>query len=49
MIEFKLKLAFFKHKIEITNIFALGKEYKIGKKVKLKLDKIEKIFIWLVF
>lgn len=41
----QLKLEFFKLKINITKIFILKKEYKIGGKVRLKLDKIEKIFI----
>lgn len=45
----KLKLVFFKLKIRIINIFMLEKEHKIDKKIKLKLDKIEKIFTWLIF
>ena len=30
----------------MTKIFALGEEYEICRRVKLKLDKIEKVFIW---
>lgn len=48
IIWFKLKLLFFKLKIKITKIFALRQKYKIGKKIRLQLVKIEKTFIWLV-
>ena len=48
MVWSKLKLMFSKLKIEMTKIFALGKEYEIGGRVKLKPDKIRKIFNWLV-
>ena len=40
----KLKLAFSKLKIEMTKIFALKEEHKIGKKIRLKSNKIGKIF-----
>lgn len=30
----------------MTKIFALEKEHKIDKKVRLKSNKIEKIFTW---
>lgn len=33
-----------KLKIEITKIFALKKKHEISKKIKLKSDKIEKVF-----
>ena len=46
MVWFWLKLILSKDKIGITKIFALGKKYKIGDKVRLKPDKIEKIFTW---
>lgn len=32
----------------MTKIFALEKERKIGRRGKLKLDEIEKIFTWLI-
>ena len=35
-----------KLKIGITKIFALGEEHKIGERVRLKPDKIEKILTW---
>lgn len=35
-----------KLKIIITKIFALRKEHKIDRRVRLKPDKIEKIFTW---
>ena len=44
----KLKRLFSKLKIRINKIFALGKEHKIGGKIRLKLDKIGKILLWLV-
>lgn len=38
-----------KVKTEMTSkIFVLGVEYKIGRKVRLKSDKIEKILFWLI-
>ena len=37
-----------KVKIRMTKIFILGKEHKIGKRIRLKPDKIEKILTWLV-
>lgn len=40
-----LKFKLSKLTIEMTKIFALGKEDKIDKKVKLKPNKIKKIFI----
>ena len=30
----------------MTKIFTLGEEHEISRKVRLKLDKIEKILIW---
>ena len=42
----KLKLAFSKLKIDMTKIFALGEEHEIGRKIRLKSDKIEKILTW---
>ena len=30
----------------MTKIFALGKEHEIGGRIRLKPDKIEKIFAW---
>ena len=33
----------------MTNIFVLGEKHKIDGRIKLKLDKIEKIFAWSVF
>ena len=44
MVWSKLKLILSKLKIEITKIFALEEEYAIDRKIKLKLNKIEKIF-----
>ncbi len=41
-----LKLILSKVKIGMTKIFALRKEHEIGRKIRLKLDKIEKIFTW---
>ena len=46
---FRLKFILSKLKIEITKIFALRKKHEISKKIRLKLDRIEKIFIWPVF
>ena len=43
MVWSKLKLLLLKLKVGITKIFALGGEYKTGKRVRLKPDKIEKI------
>lgn len=43
-----LKLILSKVKIKMTKIFVLGEKYKIGGKIILKLDKIKKIFTWLV-
>lgn len=48
IIWFKLKLAIFKLKIKITKIFAFKEKHKIGQKIKLKPDKIQKTFIWLI-
>lgn len=45
MIWSRLKFILSKLKIDITKIFILGEEYEIGKKVRLKPDKIEKTFI----
>lgn len=36
----------FKLKIGMTKIFALGKEHKIDRRVRLKPHNIEKILIW---
>ena len=46
MVWSKLKLAFAKLKIGMTKIFVLREEHKIGKKIRLKSDKIEKILTW---
>lgn len=46
LVEFKVYTI--KLKISIIKIFALRKEYKIAKRVKLKLDIIENILIWLL-
>ena len=46
MVWSKPKLAFSKLKIGMTKIFALGEEYEIGRRIRLKSDKIEKILIW---
>lgn len=46
MVWSRLKLILSKVKIRMTKIFALGEEYEIGGRVKLKSDKIEKIFTW---
>ena len=46
MVWSKLKLLLIKLKVGITKIFALGEEHKIGGKVRLKSDKIEKILNW---
>ena len=43
MVWSKLKLAFSKLKIGMNKIFALGEEHEIGRRITLKLDKIEKI------
>ena len=40
----KLKLTFSKLKIGITKISTLEEEYEIGRRIKLKSDKIEKIW-----
>lgn len=45
MVWSKFKLILLKLKIRVTKIFALEKEHKIGEKIKLKLEKIEKILI----
>lgn len=45
---FKLKLVFSKLKIEMTKIFALKKKHKIGGRIRLKLEKSEKTFTWLI-
>lgn len=44
----ELKLILSKLKIRMTKIFALKKEHKIGRKIKLKQDIIEKILASLV-
>lgn len=44
MVWSQLKLVFFKFKIRMIKIFVLKKGYEIGRKVKLKLDKIGKNF-----
>ena len=44
----KLKLILSKLKIEMTKIFTLEEEHKIGGRIRLKPDKIEKILAWLV-
>lgn len=49
MVLFKLKLEFSKLKIRMIKIFVLEKKHEIDRKVRLKLDKIEKTFIWLIF
>lgn len=46
MIWSKIKLVFFKLKIEMIKIFELEKEYKIDIRVRLKPDKIGKILTW---
>lgn len=46
MVWFRLKLALLKLKIDMIKIFALGEKYEIGRRVRLKSDKIEKILIW---
>ena len=43
MVWSRLKLILSKLKIGMTKIFALGEEYEIGEKIRLKPDKIEKI------
>ena len=43
MIWFQLKLMSSKIKIDMIKIFALGEEYRIGGRVRLKSNKIEKI------
>ena len=44
-----MKLILLKLKIEMTKIFELKEKYKIDGKIRLKLDKIEKILTWLIF
>ena len=46
MIWSRLKFMLSKLKIGMTKIFALGDEYEIGRKIRLKPDKIEKILAW---
>ena len=46
MVWSKLKFVLFKLKRGMTKIFALGKEYEIKGRIKLKSDKIEKILTW---
>lgn len=46
MVWFWLKFMLSKVKIGMDKIFALGEKNKIDKKIKQKLDKIEKIFTW---
>ena len=48
MVWSRLKFILSKLKIGMTKIFILEEEYEIGKRVRLKPDKIEKILIWLV-
>ena len=49
IVRFGLKFMLPKIKIMMIRIFALEIKHNIGRKVRLKLDKIEKIFIWPVF
>ncbi len=44
MVWSRFKLILSKLKMEMTKILALGKEHEIGGRVRLKPDKIEKIF-----
>lgn len=44
----RLKFVFSKLIIGITKIFILDEEYEIDGRVRLKSNKIEKIFTWLV-
>ncbi len=46
MVWSRLKLMLSKVKIGMTKIFALGEEHEIGRRVRLKPNKIEKILIW---
>lgn len=46
MVWSRLKLMLSKLKIGMMKIFALREEYKIGIRVRLKLDKIKKILTW---
>ncbi len=46
MVWSRLKPTLFKVKMGMTKIFALREEHKIGGRVRLKSDKIEKILIW---
>ena len=46
MVWSRLKLILWKQKIKMIKIFALEKEHEIGKKIRLKPDKIKKIFTW---
>ena len=46
MILSRLKLILSKVKIGMTKIFALGEKHEIGGRVRLKPDKIKKIFTW---
>ncbi len=48
MVWFRLKLILSKLKIRMAKIFALMEEHEIGGRVRLKPDKIEKIFTWSV-
>ena len=48
MVWFRLKLMLSKVKKGLTKIFVLGEEQKIGGRVRLKPDKIEKIPTWQV-
>ena len=49
MVWSRLKLMLSKLKIGLTKIFALGEEYEIGGRVRLKPDKIKKILTWPIF